>query len=96
MAVNATADMTMICHQIDHLDGARAILERAPVAALERSMGAVAAAKQRLTPPEPHFSEEAFHALDAEVWDLRVAVMGEEGASHRAPEDGKRSPVEGY
>ena len=96
MAVNAGADMTMICHQIDHLDGARAILERAPTKELERSMAAVAAAKRRLSPPEPGFSEEVFHALDAEVWALRVAVMGEEGAAHRAPEDGKRSPVEVY
>ncbi len=96
MAVSAGADMTMICHQIDHLDGARAILERAPAAMLERSMAAVAAAKTRLAPPEPRFSEEVFRALDAEVWDLRVAVMGEEGAARRAPEDGKRSPVEIY
>jgi hypothetical protein len=29
-----------------------------------------------------------------EIWDLRVAVLGEERAAIRTPEDGKRSPVE--
>ena len=56
----------------------------------------MAAAKTRLAPPVTPFSEDAFHALDTEVWALRVEVMGEEAASHRAPEDGKRSPVEIY
>ena len=42
------------------------------------------------------FHEDVFRALDAEVWALRVEVMGEEAATHRAPEDGKRSPVEIY
>ena len=41
-------------------------------------------------------SEDAFRALDAEVWDLRVEVMGHDAARARAPEDGKRSPVEIY
>ena len=30
------------------------------------------------------------------IWDLRVAVLGEEEAAKRSPEDGKRSPVETY
>ena len=56
----------------------------------------MAAAKARLSPPESEFSEEAFRGIDAEVWELRVEVMGEEAAGQRAPEDGKRSPVEIY
>ena len=96
LALAAGADMAMICHRVEQLENARAFLETAPAAHLDRALASVAAARSRLAPPTPAFSEDAFRALDAEVWDLRVEVMGEEGASHRAPEDGKRSPVEIY
>ena len=95
LALAAGADLAMICHRVDQLENARAILDRAPRAHVERALSAIAATKARLSPPTV-FSEEAFRQIDAEVWDLRVEVMGEEGASHRAPEDGKRSPVEIY
>ena len=48
-----------------------------------------------MTRPD-EFSEEAFRKINDEIWDLRVAVLGEEAASQRSPEDGKRSPVELY
>ena len=48
-----------------------------------------------MSAPTP-FSEAAFEAVDRETWDLRVAVLGEEKARERSPEDGKRSPVETY
>ena len=96
LALAAGADMAMICHRVDHLDGARAFLEGVPRTHLDRALAAVAAAKTRLAPPVTPFSEDAFQALDAKVWALRVEIMGEEAASHRAPEDGKRSPVEIY
>lgn len=95
LAIGAGADMAMICHRVDQLEAARRYLEKAPPADLDRALASVAATRQTLSPPTP-FSEETFRALDAEVWNLRVEVMGEEGASHRAPEDGKRSPVEIY
>ena len=96
LALAAGADMAMICHRVEQLENARGFLEAAPAADLDRALGAVAAARARLAPPVPDFSEEAFRALDAEVWQLRVDVMGEEAARERAPEDGKRSPVEIY
>ena len=96
LALAAGADLTMICHRVDQLENARGFIERAPHAHLERALTAVAAAKARLSPPEGKFSEEAFRQIDAEVWALRVEVMGEEAAGQRAPEDGKRSPVEIY
>ena len=96
LALEAGADLAMICHRVSELDHARTFLERAPGAHLDRALAAVAAAKTRLAPPVEVFSQEAFRVLDAEVWDLRVEVMGLEAASHRAPEDGKRSPVEIY
>jgi beta-N-acetylhexosaminidase len=51
--------------------------------------------KKKLAPPHK-FSEAAFRKIDHEIWDLRVAVLGEERAAIRTPGDGKRSPVEMY
>jgi beta-N-acetylhexosaminidase len=51
--------------------------------------------KSRLVRPAP-FSEARFQELDRQVWDLRVATLGEEKAAQRSPDDGKRSPVEVY
>ena len=55
----------------------------------------VAAFKAKLAPRD-EFSETTFASLNDEIWDLRVAVLGEERAKQRSPEDGKRSPVETY
>lgn len=95
LALMAGNDLAMICHRVDALDTAAAHLERLPAGALDGALERVAAFKARLAPPEP-FSVERFRALDAEVWDLRVAVLGAEEAARRSPEDGKRSPVEIY
>ena len=62
---------------------------------IERALGSVARSKKILAPPH-EFSEAAFRKIDNEIWDLRVAVLGEELARQRSPEDGKRSPVEMY
>ncbi len=98
LALAAGADLAMICHsvRVEQLEEARRFAENVPSGDLERALAAVAVAKARLSPPEPVFSEETFREVDAQVWDLRVEVMGEEAAGHRAPEDGKRSPVEIY
>lgn len=89
-------DLAMICHQVHRLDEARAALESAPRAALDRALAGVAAFKERLAPPVPEFSEEAFRAVDAEIWQLRVDTLGEERARDRTPDVSKRSPVEIY
>ena len=39
---------------------------------------------------------DRFAELNKEVWDLRVATLGEEAAKNYSVEDGKRSPVELY
>ena len=61
----------------------------------DRALKSVAQFKKKLAPPH-EFSETAFRKIDHEIWDLRVAVLGEERAKQRSPEDGKRSPVETY
>jgi beta-N-acetylhexosaminidase len=61
----------------------------------DRAQESVARFKKKLAPPH-EFSEAAFSKIDHEIWDLRVAVLGDELAKQRSPEDGKRSPVETY
>jgi hypothetical protein len=40
--------------------------------------------------------EPVFRKIDETVGDLRVAVLGEEEAAQRSPEDAKPSPIEIY
>jgi beta-N-acetylhexosaminidase len=94
-AIGAGNDFAMICHRVDAIGEARDALGACPADQLKRALQSVAAFKNRMTPPHD-FSETSFHKLDAEVWDLRVAVLGETAAAERSPEDGKRSPVETY
>lgn len=95
LAMNAGNDLAMICHRIDSIANASDVIQQVPSTLLDPAVENVARFKQRLAPPHA-FSEAAFAALDREVWDLRVAVLGAERAAERSAEDGKRSPVESY
>ena len=95
LAVTAGNDLAMICHRIDAIGTAREVLAELPRKDLDRAVTNVARFKTAMSAPH-NFSEEAFRALDDEVWNLRVAVLGEERARERSAEDGKRSPVETY
>jgi beta-N-acetylhexosaminidase len=94
-AIGAGNDLAMICHRLPAVEETRQILQTLPVDQVDRALAGVADFKKRMAPPD-RFSEEAFRAIDQEVWDLRVAVLGPERAAQRSPEDGKRSPVEVY
>jgi beta-N-acetylhexosaminidase len=94
-AIAAGNDLAMICHRIPSIDEAHRTLQRLPPDQTQRALESVAHFKENLTPPT-EFSEAAFRKIDNEIWDLRVAVLGEELARQRSPEDGKRSPVEMY
>jgi beta-N-acetylhexosaminidase len=85
----------MICHRLPAVAEAHQILGTLPKEQIDRALNGVARFKERLAPPAK-FSEEAFRAIDQEIWALRVAVLGPERAAVRSPEDGKRSPVETY
>jgi len=95
LAITAGNDLAMICHRVDAIGEARDALALCPQKALDRALQNVDAFKDRLMPPH-EFSETAFARLDADVWKLRVSVLGETGAAERSAEDGKRSPVETY
>jgi beta-N-acetylhexosaminidase len=95
LAVEAGNDWVMICHRIDAIEEVHSTLAKLPPAEIQRALDNVARTKTKLAAPHA-FSETKFREIDSEIWDLRVAVLGEEEAAKRSPEDGKRSPVETY
>ncbi len=95
LAIAAGNDLAMICHRVPSIEEARNTLQKLPTDQTIRALGSVARFKKNLTRPD-EFSEAAFRKIDHEIWDLRTAVLGEELARQRSPEDGKRSPVEMY
>lgn len=95
MAIGAGNDLAMICHRIDAIEEASRVIAQLAPPEIENALEHFAKFKAEMSPPAP-FSEQAFRALDQEVWELRVAVLGEEQAAARSAEDGKRSPVETY
>ena len=88
-------DLAMICHRIDKAEEALGVIEKLPPKEITRALEGVAGFKKNLQPPTK-FSESAFRKLDNAIWKLRVAVLGEERAAERSPENAARSPVERY
>jgi len=95
LAMAAGNDLAMICHRIPEIDNVHRILGTLPRDQIDRAQESVAHFKRNLTPPD-EFSEAAFNKIDSEIWELRVAVLGEEHAKERSAEDARRSPVEMY
>jgi beta-N-acetylhexosaminidase len=95
LGLAAGNDLLMICHRVELLDEARAVLEKQPADLLAASLGRVAVFKMKMAPPAD-FSPAAFEAINRDIWELRVATLGEEKAREKSLEDGKRSPVELY
>jgi beta-N-acetylhexosaminidase len=94
-AIEAGNDWVMICHRVAAIDEVHSTLAKLPATEIQRALDNVARAKRKLVAPHA-FSVTRFREIDREIWDLRVAVLGEEEAAKRSPEDGKRSPVETY
>jgi len=95
LAIAAGNDLAMICHRVPAIEEVHRTLGTLPRDQIERALESVARFKTKVAAPS-EFSEAAFRKIDNEIWDLRVAVLGEEAAKQRSPEDGKRSPVEMY
>jgi beta-N-acetylhexosaminidase len=95
LAIEAGNDWAMICHRVAEIEKVHSVLGTLPASQIDRALERVARTKKNLAPPNK-FSEARFKEIDREIWDLRVAVLGEEEAAKRSPEDGKRSPVELY
>jgi len=88
-------DLARICHRIDKAEEALGVIEKLPRKQINGALASVAAFKSKMQPPTK-FSESAFQKLDDAIWKLRVAVLGEERAAERSPENAARSPVERY
>jgi beta-N-acetylhexosaminidase len=95
LVIAAGNDLAMICHRIPEIENVHRILGTLPKDQIDRALGSVTRFKKKMSTPAA-FSETAFREIDNEIWDLRVAVLGEERAKQRSVEDGKRSPVEIY
>src|SRR5215475_7732759 len=93
LAIAAGNDVAMICHRIPEIENVQQILTSLPQDQMDRALESVARFKETLTPPD-QFSEDAFGKIDDEIWDLRVAVMGEERAKQVTSHSVQRSPVE--
>ncbi len=93
LAITAGNDVAMICHRIPEVENVQRILNGLPHDQIDRALENVARFKERLAPPD-EFSEAAFRKLDGEIWDLRVAVLGEERARQTSSQSIQRSPVE--
>ena len=95
LAIAAGNDLAMICHRIPEIVNVHRILATLPRDQINRALENVSRFKEKMSPPDK-FSEATFRKIDNEIWDLRVAVLGEERAKQRSPEDASRSPVETY
>lgn len=94
-AIQAGNDLCMICHRVEMVEQAKEHLKGVDEPVLDDALRRVERAKKRLVRPDA-WSREAFDSLNQEIWGLRVATLGEEGAARLSVEDGKRSPVELY
>jgi beta-N-acetylhexosaminidase len=94
-AIEAGNDIAMICHRVDMVEEAHRHLGTLPHALLDDALRRVEAFKRKISPPS-RWSLESFESINREIWDLRVATLGEERAAILSVEDGARSPVELY
>lgn len=94
-AIRAGNDLVMICHRLEMVELARKHLEGVEAPLIHDALVRIDRAKAKLHKPHK-WSLERFDEVNRGIWDLRVATLGEEGASVRSVEDGKRSPVELY
>jgi len=94
-AILAGNDLAMICHRLELVEEARRHLESLPHPVLDDALKRVETAKARLAKPAK-WSLDRFREGNREIWELRVAVLGEEQAKILSTEDGARSPVELY
>src|SRR5947207_3372702 len=93
LAISAGNDVAMICHRIPEIQNVQRIVETLRQHQIERALKNVARFKEKLARPD-EFSEAAFRKINNEVWDLRIAVLGEERAEQTTSQSVQRSPVE--
>lgn len=93
--IGAGNDLAMICHRVELVEKAAEVIAGLPDPMIHDALVRIEKTKKRMAAPYA-WSEERFHEIDGQIWDLRVATLGEERAKILSVEDGKRSPVELY
>lgn len=93
LAIATGNDVVMFCHRIPEVENMKQILGTLPPDQIERALKNVASFKEKLVPADK-FSESAFRKIDDEIWNLRVAVLGDERARQISPLSVQHSPVE--
>jgi beta-N-acetylhexosaminidase len=94
-AVRAGNDVVMICHRLEMVELAKEHLLGVEDPFLHDALKRIEQTKKKLQPPS-RFDLNVFKQINADIWKLRVATLGEELAGKLSVEDGKRSPVELY
>ena len=96
LAVAAGNDMAMICHQVETAPIALEHLKEIPHATVDDSLRRIEKMKKRLSSPLK-FTTDLWDAIDKDIMQLRIDVLGEEQAKETKDYSGeKRSPVEEY
>ncbi len=88
-------DLAMICHRVELVEQAHEVMKGLPGPLVHDAVVRIERVKRRLATPDA-FNLDRFRQINAQIWDLRVDTLGEEGAKVLSVEDGKRSPVELY
>jgi len=94
LCLAAGNDIMMLCHRVPEIATVHQILGTLTSDQIERAQHHIANIKKNLSPPQK-FSQSAFHELNAEIADLRTAVVGEEEAGKVVTER-QISPVERF
>ncbi|MFT5466283.1 MAG: beta-N-acetylhexosaminidase [Verrucomicrobiales bacterium] len=95
LAIEAGNDLAMICHRLDMVEEAKGYIEKLPHPILDDALRRIEVAKKKMASPKK-WSMSEFERINAKIWDLRVATIGEALAKIPSTEDGARSPVELY
>jgi len=95
LALDAGNDMMMICHRVPEIETVHRIFGTLPSAQIERAQQHIGNFKKNLSPAY-QFSENAFHKINAEIADLRTAVIGEDEAGEVGATERQISPVERF
>lgn len=93
--IEAGNDLAMICHRVELVEAAAEVIATLPDPLLHDVLVRIEKTKKRLAHPYA-WSIDRFQEIDSQIWDLRVATLGEEEANILSVENGKRSPVELY
>jgi beta-N-acetylhexosaminidase len=94
LCLEAGNDIMMLCHRVPEIETVLRILGTLPSDQIERAQQHVGKFKKNISPAQK-FSESDFQEINAEIADLRTAVVGEEEAG-RVVTERQISPVERF